>query len=111
MDERSDDGSPNIMIIFPNGHQDRTILNKFYSNEEERLARKEHCNHIGHLANDPDSNIAMTGCPGQENVGITILSDHLDGFPMFEWHLNGTIERLENPFTVSFTTFPNSFDH
>lgn len=101
LEERSADGSPTVMITFPSGHQDVTVLSKFYSNEDERLARKEHCNHVGHLANDPESEIAMTGCPGEEDIGITLLSDHLEGFPLFKWHLNGTLERLENPFQAS----------
>lgn len=79
-----------------------TVLAKYYSNLEDELARKEHCNHFGHLANDPESSIAMTGCPGREKVAITLLSKHLQGSPLIDWHLNGTIERVEIPIFVSF---------
>jgi hypothetical protein len=98
LEERSEDGSPSLIITFPNGHQDYTMLSKFYSNDEDRLARLEHCNHIGHLANDPESTIAFTGCPGIDALEMTIMSKHLFGSPMIKWNLDGTVERIENPF-------------
>lgn len=92
--ENSEDGSPNFKITFPSGHQDITVLSKFYSNEEDKLARKEHCNYVGHLAESPDSLIAMTGCFGQEKVAITLLSKHVVGSPMFDLYPNGTIQQV-----------------
>ena len=101
LEERSEDGSPNLMITFPNGQQDFTILRKFYSNEEDRMAGLEHCNHIGHLAGDPESQIAVTGCPGKDDLEMTILSKNMFGSPMVKWNLDGSIERIESPFAVS----------
>lgn len=102
MEERTEDGSPNLIITFPNGAQDSTVLSKFYSNEEERLARIEHCNHIGYLANDQDTPIAVTGCPGQDDLEMTILSEHFLDSPMFKWKLDGSVDKIESPFAVSF---------
>ena len=59
--ERSIDGSPSVTVSFPDGYQDTLILNKFYTNEEERMEGEEDtCAYIGHLANEPEACVAMT---------------------------------------------------
>ena len=50
LEERSENGNPTILITFPNGYDDKMVLNKYYVNEEEeRIGAAEHCNFIGHV--------------------------------------------------------------
>ena len=92
IEERSDNGSPSVMITFPNGLDDKLILNKYYLNEEQEQLGAEHCNFVGHLENDLDACVALTGCPGlDEFVELTIMSDHLTA-SSFKWRKNGQVE-------------------
>ena len=46
LEERSENGNPTVMITFPNGHDDKMVLNKYYVNaeEEEKIEFHEKCN-------------------------------------------------------------------
>ena len=55
---------PEIDIAFPDGHLDEIVLEKHFFNEEDRMANEEHCNYFGHLKNNPNACIAVTGWPG-----------------------------------------------
>ena len=61
-------------MTFPNGNSDTILLEKFYANEEDRTAETEDCHFAGRLANEPEASAALTGCPGAEDVELTILS-------------------------------------
>ena len=54
MEERSSDGIPSISVTFPDGYTDNIVLSRFYANEEDRMAKAEHCHYIGHLKNEPE---------------------------------------------------------
>merc|ERR1712238_212099 len=81
--ERSFNGAPSVSIAFPDGYKDTLVLERYYANEEERMERTEACHYIGHLANEREACVAMTGCVGSEDVQFTIMSTHATESPMF----------------------------
>lgn len=94
VEDRSNDGSPSIILTFPNGHSDTLVLEKYYANEDDRRAGTEFCHYIGRLASDPDAYVALTGCPGgAEDVEFTILSQQMDA-TMFRWTKEGGVELI-----------------
>ena len=97
---RSIDGIPSIDIAFPDGYHDTLVLERHYMTEADRLAKKMHCNFIGHLAKDTDACVAVTGCPGK-TMEFTINSKHARNGNRFIRHENGEIELVESPFKVS----------
>ena len=93
--DRTSNGAPSISVTFPDGYTDTLILNKFYGNEEDRMAGLDRCHYFGHLANEPKACIAMTGCVGFEDVEFTILSTHAKTLHMFKWTKDGNVEILD----------------
>jgi len=96
--ERSYNSAPSVTVEFSDGYKDTMILNKFYANADDRMANKEHCNYIGHLANELDACVAMTGCVGSDNVEFTILSTHASESSMFKWNKDGNVEVIKTGF-------------
>merc|ERR1719507_733486 len=88
--ERSKDGIPEVTVTFPEHQSDIMLLNRFYLNEEDRIAGLERCNFVGKLASDPLSSIAMTGCVGSEDVEFTIFSKNVGS--MYRWTKEGELE-------------------
>ena len=101
IEERSSNGTHAISVVFPDGHEDTLILDQHYFFEEDRIAQVEYCNYIGHLENDPEACVAMTGCIGSEDVEFTILSEHITESPMLKWTKHGIVETIEHPYTVN----------
>ena len=95
--DRSINGIPSIDIKFPDGHEDSFVLERHYMSEEDKLARKMHCNFIGHLLKDQDACVAVTGCPG-DKLEFTINSVLAETTGMFVMHENGHLEVVNNPF-------------
>ena len=87
---------PDISITFPNGRQDELILEKHFPNEEARLANEEHCNYFGHLKNDPEACVAVTGCYGRDDLEFTVMSEHVLGPNMFVLQKDGQFRGVEN---------------
>ena len=54
----------------------------------------EQCVYFGHLANEPEACVAMTGCPGSEDVEFTILSTHNEVSHTFQWTKEGDVQIL-----------------
>ena len=52
----------------------------------------DNCHYLGHLANEPEACVAVTGCVGSEDVDFTILSAHSTGSSMFKWTKEGRVE-------------------
>ena len=77
------------------------MLEKHHANEEDRIANEEHCNYIGHLAEESEACVAMTGCVGFEDVELTVLSTHATYSPMFKWTKDGNVEMIGSMFKVS----------
>ena len=86
LQDRSANGSPKVSITFPDGSHDMLVLNQ---------AGQGSCNWLGHLQNELDACVALTGCPGQEDLDLTILSDHLTQSSLLKWYKNGQVEYVE----------------
>ena len=98
VESRSADGSPRVAVTFPNGHRDTLLLNRYSPIEEDE--RTESCRYIGKLANDHTACVAMTGCPGQQDIELTIMSSHAEGNSLLKWNRDGSVEVVPNPFEV-----------
>merc|ERR1711935_1325928 len=101
VEERNANGVPSVAVTFPDGHSDVLLLDKFYANEEDRMIKGhqgipnvEQCVYFGHLANEPEACVAMTGCPGSEDVEFTILSTHNEVSHTFKWSKEGDVQIL-----------------
>ena len=92
--------SPSVSIVFPDGFEDTLVLRKYHANEEDRIANEDHCNYLGHLANEPEACVAMTGCFGSEDVHFTILSVHAEESSMFMMTKDGNVEIIDSSFKV-----------
>ena len=103
IDERSMDEVPTISIAFPDGSTDTLVLDRYYSNEDDRKAGFNRCNFIGHLERETDACVGMTGCPESEDVEFTIMSSRLNGSPLFKWKKDGSVERIMHPIMVFFS--------
>ena len=93
------DGSPSVSITFPDGYSDTLVLSRYFANEEAKLTRSEDCHYIGHLEGEPEACVAMTGCPGSDDLEFTIMSEHSDR-AMFKWFKDGAVELIESPLKV-----------
>ena len=99
--DRFEGSTPNIEITFPDGYTDRLILQKHYFNEEDKKKIDNHCNYIGHLAEEKTACVAMTGCLGSDNVEFTIMSKHAMDSNSFVWNKNGAIHAIHSDPHVS----------
>ena len=88
-----------MAVTFPNGHRDTLLLTRFHPTGVEE--RTESCRYIGKLANDPNACVAMTGCPGQQDVELTLMSSHAEGNSLLKWNRDGSVEIVPNPFEVN----------
>ena len=91
-----DNGTPSVAIAFPDGYTDTLVLNHYYSDEDN----VEGCHFLGHLANDREACVAMTGCVGQDDVELTILSEHNSDSGLYKWNRDGTVDVLDHPLRV-----------
>merc|ERR1711935_1175613 len=96
VEERSSNEATSIVVTFPDGYQDVLVLSKFYANKQNRIASKERCHYIGHLANELTACVAMTGCVGSQDVQFTILSKHAPNSSTFKWSKDGNVELMKN---------------
>ena len=60
------------------------------------MARNDDCNFIGHLTNEPETCVAMTGCLGSDDIDFTIMSSHASGSTMFHWSKEGDVRLIEH---------------
>ena len=95
------DSTPNIEVRFPDGYEDRLVLQKHYFNEEDKKKIDNHCNYVGHLAREKTACVAMTGCLGSDNVEFTIMSKHAMDSNSFVWNKNGAIHAIHSDPHVS----------
>ena len=96
--ERSIDGSPSVTVSFPDGYTDTLALTQHFGTLENRLEEGlENCNYIGNLVNEPEACVAMTGCPGKDDLEFTILSQHAEDSWSYVWRKDGSIEVVEPP--------------
>ena len=98
LEDRSEDGSPNLSVEFADGTTDTIILEKYYANEDdkvqERMSGIEDCNYVGYLKNEKVC-LAMTGCIGSDEFrDFTINSAHAGDFASFRWFANDTVRGI-----------------
>ena len=89
--DRSEDGSPTVDVFFPDGYRDRILLQRHEDADETD------CHYIGHLEKEKSTCIAMTGCPGKDDLEFTLFSTHLTHPGTFKWLKDGTVHFLEYP--------------
>jgi len=98
LDSRLDDDAPmpipNILVTFPDGYSDNLVLNHFYSENDHA----DGCHFLGHLKNEQEACIAMTGCIGSEDVEFTMMSEHAPENGLFKWKLDGNVEVIDHPY-------------
>ena len=70
-------------------------MDNFYFAEEDKLARKENCDYIGHLAGDLNTCVAVTGCAGSEDLEITMIGERGG---LYRMDLNGLVSLVEPDF-------------
>ena len=78
IEERSEDGSADIALRFPNGYSDTLTLRRIFDNEEDELAGADYHYYKGELAGDPRACVTATGRLGSEDMEFSILSENLD---------------------------------
>ena len=103
MDDDAPMPIPNILVTFPDGYSDNLVLNHFYSENDNA----DGCHFLGHLKNEQEACIAMTGCIGSEDVEFTIMSEHAPENGLFKWKLDGNVEVIDHPFKVIIIGCPN----
>ena len=75
------------------------VLERFYSSEEERNSRTLSCNFFGHLEKESTACLAVTGCPGSDNLEMTINSKHSGPSNKYVLHKDGFLEMVESAFS------------
>ena len=102
-EERLDYGNsekiPNISVTFPDGYSDTFVLNHFYNSKDDTKLNGR-CHYLGHLANEKDACVAMTGCFGSEDVEFTIMSSHGSESNLFKWNKDGSVEHIKHQVEV-----------
>ena len=96
-ESKSLNGIPTIGITFSDGFQDNFVLERHYMSDTDRMMKRIHCNFIGHLANDPEACVAVTGCPGTK-MEFSINSGNADRSARFILHPEGVMEEIESAF-------------
>ena len=98
--ERSINGSPKISLTFSNNQTDNLILRKFYTNDSTKSlidGEEDTCSYIGHLENEKEACVAVTGCFGAEDLYLSIASKHAKDSGLYKWSIEGNIEVIEHP--------------
>ena len=62
--------------------------------DDEDLEENE-CIFMGHLEKETSACIAMTGCPGLEDVEFTIFSKHAGKSGVMKWSKDGSVELMD----------------
>ena len=92
LNQNRDSGDfPSISIAFPDGYNDNMILNKL---DDEELEENE-CIYMGHLEKETSACIALTGCPGIDDVELTIFSKHAERSGVMKWNKDGSVELMD----------------
>ena len=111
LDERSLDSTPNIMVTFPDGYNDRLVLRKNHFNDGDKIEFDDGCNYVGHLAIEKDACVAMTGCFGSDDIEFTIMSSHSAGSTAFVWTKEGEIHTVDSDKKVFYISILLSIGH
>ena len=94
----SRNSNPKIVVTFPDGYSDTIVLqkHKFDGKFKEQNGDADlDCNYFGHLSNETDACVAMTGCIGSEDVVFSIMSRHAEKSSHFAWSKDGHVQPIE----------------
>ena len=72
-------------MTFPDGYSDNLLLKKHSDTND-------HCHYIGHLENEREACVAVTGCMGKDDLELTVLSKHSGHSPLMRWKLDGSVD-------------------
>lgn len=92
---------PEVSIIFPDGHEDALVLDYFYSTEEAQMEGKATCNLFGHLKNEHEACVGVSGCYGSEDMHFTINSLHNTKGNGYILKTTGELVMVEDELSVS----------
>merc|ERR1712142_625387 len=84
-----------FIVSFPDGYSDTIKLGKHFFDDKDRMADENDCRYFGHLENERDACVAMTGCVGSEDILFTIMSAHAPGTIHSLWTKEGNVETLD----------------
>ena len=100
---------PKVVVTFPDGYSDTMVLKRHNFNdkienqfEEQNEDDDMDCNYFGHLSNETDACVAMTGCIGYEDVLFSIMSRHAQKSSNFVWTKIGDVQTVESYPNVSY---------
>merc|ERR1712029_642212 len=95
LNQNRDSGDfPSISIAFPDGYNDNMILNKL---DDEDVEENE-CIFMGHLEKETSACIALTGCPGRDDVELTIFSNHAERSGVMKWSKDVSVGLMDQVF-------------
>ena len=86
-----------VSVSFPDGHFDILAMKPFVHSVQ---TVSQDCHFSGHLTNEPNACVAMTGCIGSEDVELTILSENDSLSGMYIWKMDDSVVELESPWKV-----------
>lgn len=69
---------PKLQIRFPDGTKDRILL-KPHSPLQDKSGLDNECLFLGHVEGIRQSSVAVTGCPGDDEVQVTIVTKSTSG--------------------------------
>ena len=92
---------PEVSIVFPDGYEDSLVLSYYYSTEEARREGKATCNLFGHLKNEPEACVGVSGCYGTEDMYLTINSLHNTKGNGYILKTTGELVMVEDELSVS----------
>ncbi len=95
----SNTGAPWINVVFPNGHRDTLDLFHHYSHQDDR--KSNNCAYFGSMTGNQDACIAMTGCPGRDDlVELTLNTGNPATSGLFLWRKDGSVEEIKEEHEV-----------
>ena len=75
--DRNSDNVPDLHITFTDGSSDKIVLNRHNAVDMSQSAM-DPCSFMGHLESEPESVVAVTGCPNEEQYHVTLTSMNRD---------------------------------
>ena len=94
IERNSKNTAPSIRVTFPDGHSDEIRLGRHFFDDKDRIGTENDCRYFGHLENEHEACVAMTGCLGAEDVLVTIMSVHAPDSTHFLWTKDGEVSVL-----------------
>ena len=105
---------PAIEVIFADGQKDKFVLKHFDAlPHSTNTDHTEICNYLGHLKNEIDASVAVTGCADKRNKAgkmfLTLISKRSPYQKYFSMDFNGHVESIQvkEPHSSNFLEYRN----